>query len=256
MTTFPYSFDRVAHLYEETRAFPADAVPRVVDAIREVARGGRILEVGVGTGRIAFPLQQAGAQVFGVDVSREMLRVNRAKGSTGLFRAQAAQLPFRDGSFEVAMTTHVLHLLGDWGAALLEIARVTRGEYLSVVERSTVRPDLDEEYRESVQRAGAARRRPGVHERGLVRVVPPQSTRDLGSFERSWPVEHVIDQIAARAYSSQWSIPEDVHSAAVTALREKYRGGRVDEQIRLEIPIWTVEQVRELAAARAEAGST
>ena len=41
-----------------------------VDQLARLAEGGRILEFGVGTGRIALPLAERGLDVWGVDGSR------------------------------------------------------------------------------------------------------------------------------------------------------------------------------------------
>jgi 2-polyprenyl-3-methyl-5-hydroxy-6-metoxy-1,4-benzoquinol methylase len=47
--------------------------PSVVDAVVEVlaglAGGGRALELGIGTGRIALPLARRGVTVHGIDLS-------------------------------------------------------------------------------------------------------------------------------------------------------------------------------------------
>src|SRR5262249_54837042 len=44
-----------------------------------LARGGRALELGVGTGRIAIPLAERGVEVVGIDASQRMLEKLRAK---------------------------------------------------------------------------------------------------------------------------------------------------------------------------------
>lgn len=58
------SFDRVAAIYDETRNLPADVERAVVDGIAgalcAVAPSPRLVEVGVGTGRIAVPLAERG----------------------------------------------------------------------------------------------------------------------------------------------------------------------------------------------------
>ena len=38
-----------------------------------IARGGRALEFGVGTGRVALPLSERGIEVCGIDISADML---------------------------------------------------------------------------------------------------------------------------------------------------------------------------------------
>jgi SAM-dependent methyltransferase len=50
-----------------------------VATLRDLARGGRALELGIGTGRVALPLQQAGVAVEGIDASEAMVSRLRAK---------------------------------------------------------------------------------------------------------------------------------------------------------------------------------
>jgi SAM-dependent methyltransferase len=44
-----------------------------IATLQELAQGGRALELGIGTGRIALPLQQAGVAVQGIDASQAMI---------------------------------------------------------------------------------------------------------------------------------------------------------------------------------------
>src|SRR3954464_4745778 len=57
---------------------PAGIDP-VVDLLAELAGGGRALELGIGTGRIALPLAQRGVPVHGIELSRAMVAQLRAK---------------------------------------------------------------------------------------------------------------------------------------------------------------------------------
>ena len=50
-----------------------------VDRLARLADGGRILEFGVGTGRIALRLAERGLDVWGVDGSAEMLKILKEK---------------------------------------------------------------------------------------------------------------------------------------------------------------------------------
>lgn len=56
-----------------------DDVDSVGSLLAEVAGGGRVLEFGVGTGRLAIPLAARGVEVHGVDNSERMLAVLRSK---------------------------------------------------------------------------------------------------------------------------------------------------------------------------------
>jgi SAM-dependent methyltransferase len=76
-----YFDERVAGRYDESVAhmFTAERVEPAVDALAELAAGGRALELGIGTGRIALPLARRGVPVHGIDLSRAMVARLRAK---------------------------------------------------------------------------------------------------------------------------------------------------------------------------------
>jgi SAM-dependent methyltransferase len=96
--------------------------------------GRRVLDVGCGTGRLAFALAERGARVWGVDPSEEMLRQARAVGgrSVGLRHGRAEALPFKDGWFERAVLRTVIHLV-ERARAFPELARVLRPGGLAVI---------------------------------------------------------------------------------------------------------------------------
>ena len=76
-----YFDERVAARYDESAAemFDPAVVDPVVDFLVELAGGGRALELGIGTGRIALPLAQRGVPVHGIELSNAMVARLRAK---------------------------------------------------------------------------------------------------------------------------------------------------------------------------------
>jgi len=94
--------------------------------------GGRVLEVGVGTG-ISLPLYAPDVRVFGTDISEAMLakarrRVaeQRLKNVEGLAVMDAEQLEFPDNAFDVVMAQYVVTAVPNPEVALDEFARVLR----------------------------------------------------------------------------------------------------------------------------------
>jgi SAM-dependent methyltransferase len=59
--------------------FDPAVIESTVEFLAELAAGGRALELGIGTGRIALPLSQRGVPVHGIDLSEPMVARLRAK---------------------------------------------------------------------------------------------------------------------------------------------------------------------------------
>jgi SAM-dependent methyltransferase len=76
-----YFDERVAARYDDSSAemFDPAVVDPAVDFLAELAGGGRALEFGIGTGRIALPLAQRGVPVHGIELSKAMAARLRAK---------------------------------------------------------------------------------------------------------------------------------------------------------------------------------
>jgi ubiquinone/menaquinone biosynthesis C-methylase UbiE len=87
-------------------------------------RGARVLDVGCGTGHFAQPLA-GGNGVIGLDLSAGMLRFARAKGIVPVL-ASGAELPFRNGRFDVVLATSVIQLVPDGPAFVAELVRVAK----------------------------------------------------------------------------------------------------------------------------------
>jgi SAM-dependent methyltransferase len=123
------NFDRAATRYDATRGFPAETEAEVTALLAaELTGRGRVLEIGVGTGRIAVPLRRSGIDMYGVDISIGMLTELLRKGEGGplpwITYADATALPFDDGSFGAGLACHVLHLVAGWERAVHELVRV------------------------------------------------------------------------------------------------------------------------------------
>jgi phosphatidylethanolamine/phosphatidyl-N-methylethanolamine N-methyltransferase len=94
--------------------------------------GGRVLEVGVGTG-ISLPLYSPHVRIFGTDISEEMLKKAKRrvaegnlKNVEGLAVMDAEKLEFPDNSFDVVMAQYVVTAVPNPEVALDEFARVLR----------------------------------------------------------------------------------------------------------------------------------
>lgn len=69
-----YFDQRIAETYDnDVDSFNPDVIEPVVAYLTELASNGRVLEFGIGTGRIALPLAKRGVEVHGIDFSGAML---------------------------------------------------------------------------------------------------------------------------------------------------------------------------------------
>ncbi len=205
------SFDQVAHAYDATRGYPDDVARQIVQAIERVAHATaqtQFLEVGVGTGRIAFPLASLGHSYTGVDISEKMVGQLQEKllsahwqpqiqdwgtlpdedkkrsavvrryiqsnppASLRLVMSDITQLPFYDASFDIAIAVHIFHLVDGWQRAVQEIVRVLRpgGALLHCWDEHGKMDvqDISEEWQRIMQFSGVKVRRPGASSVHLV----------------------------------------------------------------------------------------
>ena len=96
-----------------------------------IPKNGKLLEVGCGSAKLSVLLAQKGCRVVGIDRSIEALRLARANCTwlavPGVFAvADAFQLPFLDGSFDVVFSTGLLEHFRNPVPVVMEMTRVLR----------------------------------------------------------------------------------------------------------------------------------
>ncbi len=220
-------FDRVAHCYDETRAIPPEVAATVAAGIaaelRRRTSGESLLEAGVGTGRIAVPLVDAGIRIVGADIASAMLaRLRARRPGLPVVRAAVDRLPFTAAAFDGVLFVHVLHLLDDAAAALRAARRVVRPGGVLLYGH--------EELVDSPLRPVLAMVRALVAELANV-TLDPRSPRERagGAFAEDaahagvaveevvlarWPVQMIgrrlLGDIAGKVWSTTWVIPDAV----------------------------------------------
>ena len=81
--------EHVAGVYDD---WYADYNAHAIDVLADLARGGRALELGIGTGRFALPLAAKNVEVHGIDAAPSMISRLRAK-------AGGERIPVTQGNF-------------------------------------------------------------------------------------------------------------------------------------------------------------
>jgi ubiquinone/menaquinone biosynthesis C-methylase UbiE len=241
------SFDRAVDYYDATRGYPPGVAERLRDAIvatLQLSQRARLLEAGVGTGRIALPFIETGYFYVGVDLSRRMMGQLRRKldGRTNhahLVCGDIMRLPVSDAAFDAVVMVHVLHLVEDWRQALCEAHRVVRPEgaivlasderdgqcgapptpraqvqqaWSAILDELNVSPDL--------RRDGAPH---GLDERFQDHLQTLGATVEritlLTYRQHPQSVRSVAQRHQQRMYSSCWMLPDDLHTEAARRLQ-------------------------------------
>jgi SAM-dependent methyltransferase len=107
---------------------------RLADALLgslEIPPEGALLDVGCGTGSLAFAMANRwlGRQVTGVDIAEPYVAFARARAVSGqpaFDLADVSSLPYPNGAFAAAIAQLVLNFVPDPAAALAEMRRVTK----------------------------------------------------------------------------------------------------------------------------------
>ena len=242
------TFDRAAGFYDESRGLRPEVSELVADRVEAaVGPAARLLEIGVGTGRIALPLHRRGREIVGVDLSLPMLDRFRAKAAAAglppptVLRADAGRLPFRDACVDAVLEVHVLHLVPGWERALDEARRVlVPGGMLlhaggGAYERGSGSP-RDQVMRRFDELAFAGD--------GPPRVVGATSQRQVldalvamgGRVEELEPVvweepetyAEALRWVEERVFSSHWRLPDERWRSAAAQVRAEIEAAHPD----------------------------
>lgn len=234
------SFDHAADFYDETRALPPQVASRLTEALLREIEGvadGPVLEVGVGTGRIARPLAERGVRVCGVDIAPRMLDRLRQQLTPrhvppDLLLADATRLPLAAARFGAIIICHVLHLVSDWRAAIDEMLRVLApgGVLLHVVvERRRDDWQAAQELLDGLlrERGFVRSHRLEIEEidAALVAVGGRCRTETIAQREERFTPAQMLELARRRIHSWTWEIPAHLLEACLREVELRLAAG-------------------------------
>jgi len=145
------AIDKMARIYETKLWYPvvlavyggfgSTTLPQLVETVTGKVRSveGRVLDIACGPGTYGRRVASSSREVFGIDISRGMLRqgvaytVTEGIANMHFARARVEALPFGNEWFDAVLCCGSLHLFADTVIALREMARVMKpGAILSV----------------------------------------------------------------------------------------------------------------------------
>ncbi|MGC8876705.1 methyltransferase domain-containing protein [Thermus sp.] len=228
---------RVAYAYDRLRTYPPEVAGRIATAMGNAlqTRGEEpvLLELGVGTGRIALPLIARGYRYLALDHDPAMLEVFRQKAAgvmrkVRLLLADAREIPLPEGSVHAVIVVHLWHLLPDWPRALAEALRVLKpgGVLLEGWDRVKAEAEcrLQERWQALVAEEGFPVER-GTHSRRLKEVEEAlrrlglrPKTREVVAWREERTPREALEALQERLYSFTRAVPQEVHERAMSRL--------------------------------------
>jgi SAM-dependent methyltransferase len=181
------TFDEAASLYDQARpGYPEDLFDDIV-SLSGIPAGGRILEIGCGTGQATVPFARRGYRILCIELGENMAAVARrnlegypnAEVRTEVFE----EWPLQEGAFDLAISATAFHWL-DPAIAYPKAARALRdGGSLALFWNVHVHSDASEGFFEAAQR---------IYEREAPEIVGPE---DYKGLPRSDEVPDRTDEI-------------------------------------------------------------
>ena len=168
------TFDGAALLYDQVRpGYPEELFDDMV-ALSRLPPGGRVLEIGCGTGQATVPLARRGYRVLCVELGenlatvarRNLVPYPRAEVQTGDFE----EYPLQEGAFDLAASATAFHWL-DPAVAYPKVARALRpGGVIALFWNEHVHSDASGGFFEAAQE---------VYEREALEIVKPEDHKGL-----------------------------------------------------------------------------
>ncbi|MBD2256151.1 methyltransferase domain-containing protein [Pseudanabaena sp. FACHB-2040] len=232
-------YDNIAEIYDQTRWLTKSIAEEVADFILTLVKATpetTFLEPGVGTGLNVLPLVRRGYSVTGIDVSKEMLKqlyqkLHEIPKNLRLIHADASQLPFPDGSFDVVLTVHMLHTVSNWRMFLNEIDRVLKlqGFYLNAQWVTLpARRKFEHHFRAILSKYEGSQVLKQVYE-SIDEIKVEEYFHNKGYrsnylIAKEWTVSNTVEELLgfykSRAYGLCWLVPDETFYCVMEEFEE------------------------------------
>ncbi len=168
------TFDEAALLYDEVRPGYPEALFDDVVSLSGIPSGGRILEIGCGTGQATVPFARRGYHILCVELGENLAAVARrnleayprVEVRTGDFE----RWPLEEGTFDLAVSATAFHWL-DPAVAYPKVAMALKpGGAIALFWNVHVHSDASDSFFEAAQE---------VYEREAPEIVGPEDYKGL-----------------------------------------------------------------------------
>ena len=201
------TFDPVARLYDEARPGYPEALFDDVVSFSGIPDGGKILEIGCGTGQATLPLARRGYRISCVELGENLADLARRKlagyPKVGVETGDFEKHPVLEGVFDLAVSATAFHWL-DPKVAYPKVARALRpGGSVALFWNVHVQSAADEGLFEAVQRV-YEQEAPEITGKDYSGLPQPEDAPDRsGEIEQSG----VFESVVRRDY--RWDQPYD-----------------------------------------------
>ncbi len=230
------TFDRIAERYEAARPTYPDALLDDLVDLAGIPAGGRVLEIGPGTGKATVALAERGLEIVGVELGEELASVARRK----LAAFPAAEIVVADfehweprcGGFDAVVAFTSFHWIAP-GVRYAKSARLLRpgGALAIVAPEHVLVPGVDvelwdrmEEIYDAVDPHPENRRPPAPHEVGDLREEIEASGLFAEVIVRRhfWDLDYTADEYVSLllTYSGILTLPEDRRDELCSRIHE------------------------------------
>lgn len=228
------NFDRVAGVYDRTRAVPIEIIEILIQKINKKLQAAfgsppyQILSLGIGSGRVERYLSSTNNHLFGVDISELMLKELKKKDvveSISILQADVCNLPFR-GKFHLAIAIHVIHLIKNQKEFLSEIIRTSQMAIIGDVYTDAYQSKLYSSFLNILSTLGWTKQESKL-KNSYIATEMSKHGFEVEEFSETISTSQthasIFESIKKRYFSWLWDVPEPIYKQAIKLLDFKIR---------------------------------